>query len=74
MTKPLPYEEWEKNYIATQCSVSEEEIEEMKTKYYCGLNTYFEFKRLLRSEYEHYLRTLEEPAHDGSAKTTGLLE
>ena len=39
MTK-LTYDEWEKWFIDTQCSVTEEEIESMKTQYCNGLNTY----------------------------------
>ena len=54
MTEKLSYEEWEKWYIETQCSVTEEEIEEMKTKYYFGINTYDDFKRLLKQEYTLY--------------------
>ena len=53
MTK-LTYDEWEKWFIDTQCSVTEEEIESMKTQYYNGLNTYEEFKHLLKYEYGHY--------------------
>ena len=55
MTK-LSYEEWEKWYIDTECSATEEEIEEMKNKYYFGINTYDDFKRLLRHEYELYCK------------------
>jgi len=53
MTK-LSYDEWEKWFIDTQCSVTEEEIESMKTQYCNGLNTYEEFKRILKHEYQHY--------------------
>ena len=53
MTK-LSYDEWEKWFIDTKCSVTEEEIESMKTQYYGGLNTYEEFKHLLKYEYQHY--------------------
>lgn len=51
MTK-LSYEEWEKWFIDTKCNITEEEIESFKTKYYCGLNTYEEFKHLLKHEYK----------------------
>jgi hypothetical protein len=53
MTK-LSYEEWEKWFIDTKCNITEEEIESFKTKYYCGLNTYEEFKHLLKDEYKLY--------------------
>ena len=53
MTK-LTYDEWEKWFIDTQCSATEEEIESMKTQYYNGLNTYEEFKSILKYEYGHY--------------------
>jgi hypothetical protein len=52
--KKLTYEEWEKEYIQKECTITEEEIESWKTKYYCGLNTYEEFKSLLKPEYERY--------------------
>lgn len=55
MTK-LTYEEWEPEYIRTHCSITEEEIENLKYKYYCGLNTYDEFKQILKEEYERYLK------------------
>jgi hypothetical protein len=50
----LTYGEWEKEYIQKECTITEEDIESLKTKYYCGLNTYEEFKSLLKSEYERY--------------------
>ena len=50
----LTYGEWEKEYIQKECTITEEEIEEMKNKYYCGLNTYEELKSLLKHEYERY--------------------
>ena len=53
MTK-LTYDEWEKWFIDTQCSATEEEIESMKTQYCNGLNTYEEFKHFLKYEYGHY--------------------
>lgn len=55
-TDKLSYEEWEKWFIDSQYSVTKEEIEEMKTKYYFGINTYDDFKRLLRHEYERYCK------------------
>jgi hypothetical protein len=55
MTK-LSYEEWEKLFMDTECTLTEEEIEGVKDKYYCGLNTYDEFKSLLKSQYEHYCK------------------
>jgi hypothetical protein len=55
MTNKLTYEEWEPIFIKTQCSVTEEQIENMKTQYYSGLNNYDEFKRLLKHEYQLYL-------------------
>jgi hypothetical protein len=58
MTK-LSYEEWEKWFIDTKCTITEEEIENLKTKYYCRLNTYEEFKRLLKHEYECYCKNEE---------------
>ena len=53
MTK-LSYDEWEKWFIGTKCSVTEEEIESMKTQYYGGLNNYEEFKSILKDEYKLY--------------------
>jgi hypothetical protein len=53
MTK-LTYEEWEKWVIETEWTITEEEIESWKTKYYGGLNTYKEFKSILKDEYECY--------------------
>ncbi|MDW7641441.1 MAG: hypothetical protein SCG72_03445 [Nitrosarchaeum sp.] len=53
MTK-LSYDEWEKWFIDTKCSVTEEGIESMKTQYYGGLNNYKEFKRFLKHEYGLY--------------------
>jgi hypothetical protein len=58
MTK-LPYEEWEKWFIETQCTIIEEEFESWKTKYCFGLNNYEEFKRLLKHEYECYCKNEE---------------
>lgn len=56
MIDKLSYEEWEKQFLRTQCAPNvEEEIEKFKTQYYCRLNTYEEFKRLLKHEYEAYL-------------------
>ena len=55
MTK-LTYEEWEKWVIETEWTITEEEIESWKTKYYCGLNTYDEFKSILKDEYECYCK------------------
>jgi len=52
----LTYEEWEPEYIRTHCSVTEEEIEKFKDQYYGGLNTYAEFKQILKEEYERYLK------------------
>lgn len=52
----LTYEEWEPEYIRTHCSVTEEEIEKFKDQYYGGLNTYDEFKQILKKEYERYLK------------------
>jgi hypothetical protein len=52
----LSYEEWEPEYIRTKCNITEEEIENMKDQYYCGLNTYKEFKLILKEEYEEYLK------------------
>jgi hypothetical protein len=56
MTK-LSYEDWEKDFIKNKCFATEEEIEAMKTKYYSGLNTYNEFKQILKEEYEFYLQS-----------------
>lgn len=57
MTDKLSYEEWEKEFLKTNCPPNiEEEIEKMKTQYYCGLNTYEEFKSLLKKDYEEYLK------------------
>ena len=53
MTK-LSYEEWEKWTIATKWELTEEEIERWKNKYYCGINTYEEWKQILKKEYEQY--------------------
>ena len=53
MTK-LPYDEWEKWYIDTQCIATEEDIEELKNSYCFGINGYEEFKRILKCEYQHY--------------------
>ena len=53
--KKLSYDEWEKQFIDTQWNVTEEEIESWKTRYYCGLNTYDEFKSILKEEYKLYL-------------------
>jgi hypothetical protein len=53
MTK-LSYDEWEKWYKDTKCIVTEEEIESWKTQYYGGLNTYEEFKSILKDEYKRY--------------------
>lgn len=50
----LSYKEWEKWNIENNWTVTEEQIESWKTQYYCGLNTYEEFKRLLKHEYKHY--------------------
>lgn len=55
MTK-LSYEDWERWFIDTQFNTAEEEIESWKTQYYCGLNTYDEFKSILKEEYELYLK------------------
>jgi hypothetical protein len=52
--KKLTYEEWEKECIEKEWTITEEEIESWKTKYYCGLNTYEEFKSLMKDEYERY--------------------
>jgi len=52
MTKELnklTFEEWEK-MIRRESPVTEEEIESWKNKYYCGINTYEEYKSLLRHE------------------------
>jgi hypothetical protein len=46
----------EKEFIQTKCSITEEEIEELKNKYYCGLNSYDEFKNILKEEYELYCK------------------
>jgi hypothetical protein len=56
MTDKLSYEEWEPEFIITKCNITKEEIEKMKDQYYCGLNTYKEFKSLLKGEYEEYLK------------------
>lgn len=74
MTK-LSYEEWEKWFIDTKCTITEEEIENLKTKYYCGLNTYEEFKSLLKHEYECYCKnedTLQTVPPDPNPPPTAL--
>ena len=58
MTKKLnklTFEEWEK-MIRRESPVTEEEIESWKNKYFCGINTYEEYKSLLRHEYELYCK------------------
>jgi hypothetical protein len=56
MTEKLTYEEWEKYTIETTWTLTEEEIESWKNKYYSGLNTYDEFKQILKEEYEQYCK------------------
>jgi len=59
MTK-LPYDEWEKWFIDTQCITTEEDIEELKNNYCFGINSYEEFKRILKCEYQHYCESYDE--------------
>lgn len=54
MTK-LSFEEWVK-MVREKSPVTDEEIETWKTKYYFGINTYDEYRRLLRYEYECYCK------------------
>jgi len=55
----MPYDEWERWFIENKCTVTYEELEKWKTQYYCGLNTYEEFKSLLKKDYEIYCKEIE---------------